>query len=228
MIKRLIKKTGKTINKILKVFGFQIVRDGKPHLRGNRKACIENLSMMANILDSHNCVWWISHGTLLGGVREGDFISHDTDLDMSLMFSEDFKPAYSVILKNFDLIKVWGCTENSLELTFMRNGIKIDLFFVYEDRGRFRHSAFAGFTQWEYDRYDYFFSPVEPVEFRFLGANLKAPKDAERYLNDFYGENWRIPLKQWKYYLDPPNVRFSGLRYCRPKSEANFLSWIGE
>lgn len=228
MVTRLQKNSSKTINRLLKHFGLRVVRDGKPNLSRNRKACIENLTVMADILDAYNCSWWISHGTFLGGVRNGDFIPHDTDLDISLVFSEAFIPAYYEIINEFCLRRVLGFTENSLELTFVRNGITVDLFFVYEEGNKFRHSAFANFTQWQYDRYDYFFSPVFPVEFRFLGADLKAPKNAERFLTEFYGKNWQIPIKQWEYYSDPSNVQFSGFRYCKPEAEANFLSWVGE
>jgi len=225
-MKKLLRFLGLRINHILGWFGIKLVKYRSIELRKKVKLATEALRLMSEILTHHNCIWWVSHGTLLGFIRDGKFISHDKDIDISIFFNENFRPAFYEIRKSFNLVSVYGFKENSLELTFERDSIRIDLFFVYNDQENLRHSAFANFTRWDYIRYDYLFSPIELVKCKFLGLNLNCPKDSQKYLLDFYGRNWRLPNRRWTYYLDPPNVFQTRLKYCRPICEAHFFNWV--
>lgn len=216
----------KIIEKSFDYFGLQLSIDRKknPHL--NKKIALENIRLMSKILKKNYCEWWISHGTLLGMIREEDFISHDLDIDFSVSFDCLTKSLFQEITTEFELLYIFGDRLDCLELSFRRNGIKIDLFFVYKSGDLYRHSAFADFSDWGYQRYDYTFRKVEPREGEFLGLKVNIPRDAEMYLQEFYGKDWRLPKKRWLYFMDPPNVRRTELRYCRPLCEAEFLKWI--
>ena len=46
--------------------------------------CIETLAGLAPALDAAGVRWWLDYGSLLGYVREGGFIGHDSDIDLGV------------------------------------------------------------------------------------------------------------------------------------------------
>ena len=58
----------------------------------------ENLLLLKGILDKHNLKFLLSFGTLLGAVREHDFISHDEDIDL-IMFKRDLPSFLSLLFE---------------------------------------------------------------------------------------------------------------------------------
>lgn len=113
-----------------------------------KKLAVDNLLLLKEILDKHCCEWWISDGTLLGAVREKNFISHDTDTDIGINWDTFSKKCFYEILRSFRLVNIYGYVEDSLELTFERNQIKTDLFFFYQKSDfQIYHSAFTEFKR---------------------------------------------------------------------------------
>ena len=45
---------------------------------------VEILNNTTNILKDNNIDYWLDFGTCLGAYRDNDFISHDTDIDISI------------------------------------------------------------------------------------------------------------------------------------------------
>lgn len=46
------------------------------------------LKVLGALLDRENIAWWIDYGTLLGYVRDGGFIAHDSDIDIGIFGSD--------------------------------------------------------------------------------------------------------------------------------------------
>ena len=44
----------------------------------------ELLDNTSRLLNDNNVTFWLDQGTLLGALREGNFIKHDTDIDISI------------------------------------------------------------------------------------------------------------------------------------------------
>ena len=45
----------------------------------------ENLLAFQNVMDRNSITFSLAYGTLLGAIRESDFISHDEDIDVAIL-----------------------------------------------------------------------------------------------------------------------------------------------
>ena len=88
-------------------------------------------------------------GTALGAIRNGGPISHDDDIDFAV-FKKDVTPELEDKLKssirkhNFlKKIKSLGNPDEGYELAaYHKNGIRVDIFFVYEAEYKGKHVMF--------------------------------------------------------------------------------------
>ena len=165
-----------------------------------------------------------TYGTMLGAVREGDFISHDNDFDTSYISREttpekvknefleicDFliKKGYKLHVKD---THTWVYVENKISFYF-----KLDIFVTY-----FNEKGYYEVT------YGYHGPALKKSRefFEFAAVNLsnyqiEIPANYRDILKQLYGKNWEIPdpgfkhdenTRQWdkNYHLDLKQV--SGL-----------------
>lgn len=130
--------------------------------------------------------WWISAGTLLGFIRDGNFLPLDTDLDVSLVGNVDRTP-----LPGFKLVRTVDSDDGKeqYQTVFLHEETNI-LFDInqYHPRGENYR------TYRELD--EYIETPKELVDplktMTYKGYDFPIPNDIERYLTMWYG-NWRIP-----------------------------------
>lgn len=146
----------------------------------------ENLLLLKNILDKNQLAFLLSFGTLLGAVREHDFITHDEDIDLIMMKSD--MPKFLATL--FEL------RENGFEiaryesrgfLSIIRKGEYIDFYF-YEDYPEDPTFSYCGRDMYP----KRLLEDVAPIEFQ--GAMFMAPRDCKKYLEFNYGKDWRTPI----------------------------------
>ena len=94
----------------------------------------ECLYDMKQVLDSVGQHFFLSNGTLLGAIRNKNFIPHDNDIDIGIL-KDKFNPKVLKVIKNsgkFKLKRTLGNLENSYEVTFRHNnGTQIDIFIYY-------------------------------------------------------------------------------------------------
>lgn len=150
----------------------------------------------------------LSDGTLLGAVRDGQFIPWDHDTDL-LVPIQDFDPVVLRDLRDegFQITRWFGFPEDGMELTLCRQGVNTDLFFLYPRGTGSYISAYScdttdGTAEW----IDYDYPLMESGWIDFLGNRFRAPADPERYLAYAYGDSWRTPNDRWNWRLDPPNA----------------------
>lgn len=151
----------------------------------------ENLLLLKGILDKHRLSFCLAFGTLLGAVREKDFITHDEDIDLMMMKSD----------RNKLLSLLWVLREKGFEvaryeprglLSIIRKGEYIDFYFFeeYPEAPSLYHCCRDLCPKAFLD---------EITELPFQGANFWVPKDYERYLAYTYGENWRTPIPMYNF-----------------------------
>ena len=63
-----------------------------------KKNALENIIILRNILNKTKIRWGLVYGTLLGAVREKDFISYDEDID-TYVFYEDLDKLINLLYK---------------------------------------------------------------------------------------------------------------------------------
>lgn len=168
----------------------------------------ENLKEAKMILDSIGVTFWLEAGTCLGAVREGTFIEHDPDIDLGVLAEDEDKA--DVIIDQFEklgfeLIYVWGERGEGYELSFMKRDYKLDIFFFYK-AGKFRwHGAY-----WQNQLIPHVFTAgtIERLKkIDFMGLEVNIPYNHNKYLKARYGEDWKTPDKDWKYWKDPKCIQ---------------------
>lgn len=178
----------------------------------------ESLLDLKRVFDDFGCRFWLSDGTLLGCIREQNFISHDPDIDVSI-FIEEWNDDILNKLKDdgFNLKYRFGVPEYGMEIAIEKRGIKIDLMFYYSDTiiKDEENNSLVWHSLWERDssiggkmrkmiRCTY--KPFRLVETNFLDTKFWIPGDTETHLIRKYGENWKIPVKEWDWANDPLNA----------------------
>ncbi|MGL4865377.1 MAG: LicD family protein [Cetobacterium sp.] len=143
----------------------------------------ENLKLLKKLLDGNNLQFGIIFGTLLGAVREKDFISHDEDTDI-FIFEEDKKKLLTLLREIEKLgFEVARYDNDRGELSIIRNNEYIDIYILKKQKNKLRCCNF------ELNRY--FFETFDKIE--FIGEVFLTPKEYEKWLCEWYGEDWKIP-----------------------------------
>jgi hypothetical protein len=150
--------------------------------------------------------YWITCGTLLGAIRDGAFIKHDGDIDFG-MHIRDFDDRLVETLQSagIRLIKTSGHRDDGLTLTFVNSGVKLDIFFCYDEGGRIWHAVSNGKPQVRY-----YYDAFGVVPHSFQGVSVFVPDPPIAVLEANYGKAWAVPVKRWHYAYSPPNVVLRG------------------
>jgi len=177
-----------------------------------RDAAEQALRDVARWLPLSSWGWCVLTGTFLGLHREGDFLAHDLDIDLGLPAEEtDFHSLEKALRDAPFFCRV----EPEYQLKFKResgeirtdfcpvlvkavhtNGVAVDFSLLYSENGVYWHGA--PFHRWEHQRFD--------LEERVLrGVTVLAPRQADRYLTEAYGD-WRTPVKSFSCSTGSPNL----------------------
>jgi len=163
----------------------------------------ELLLDLKQLLDYNRITFWLQTGTLLGAVRDGDFIKHDpNDIDISL----DIKDRWKVkeILDNSDFKYKWQWDK---ELAVYKGNTvhpHIDLFFhTFDEKSGYCYSykpnriTHKWNEEWRMEIPKTLIVPLKQID--FLGTKFNVPNNPESYLENLYGKDWRIPNPKWEF-----------------------------
>jgi len=166
----------------------------------NKKVMTENLLDFKEVLDKHNVLFLLFAGCLLGAIREKDFISWDSDIDV-ICFNEwsrrDHEKMKKVkedlIIKGFHAVDSNECPlHNDF---FVRNGEKIEIWWFDKIDDEW---VFGNTLRYKTEFFD------TPKEIDFLGAQFKVPFDPEKWLELHYGKDWKTPNPQGEWLSQDP------------------------
>jgi len=184
--------------------------DAETAVKGRR-----NLLDVARTLDALGVTWWIEAGTFLGCIREaGRFIGHDCDIDVGVVGDEKADEIITQLQSlGFSVNHVFGRKGHGYEIAFMRDDVKVDVFFFYVEayaaapraldlsykvlwmgcwlRGRMIRLEFPA----------HLILPTIRTLMEQVIVNV--PADAEGYLVTRYGPDWRTPDEHWDWALSP-------------------------
>ncbi len=144
----------------------------------------ENFHILYELLAQSGMHWWLMFGTLLGAVREKDFIQWDADTDISVLSTD--KPAFvnflkKAIDKGFELIR---CQSNEELVSIARNGEYIDFYF-WEERKDYMEMCGLRIDK------DHF-KTLDTLD--FIGHKCNVPHNYLHLLVRLYGD-WQIPKR---------------------------------
>lgn len=155
----------------------------------------DNLFLLRDLFDGYGIPFLLTFGTLLGAVREHDFISHDEDID--LLIKEEYRRLFLANLHDlrnhgFELVRF----DRRDLFSLMRNGEYVDFYFYRPDD---RDADFwqssgcvigAEFLQ-------------QPEEIDFLGGRFLTHSNFMGFIEAEYGSNWATPVVWNNYGMSP-------------------------
>ncbi|WP_242158101.1 LicD family protein [Aestuariivivens sediminis] len=153
--------------------------------RLNLEVAKQNLLELKALLDKHKIKFGLIYGTLLGAIREGNFIKHDEDIDLSMLdeHKEDLLDVLPEIIDiGFRIIRY-----NDKLLSIERNDEYIDFYFFRKTHSSYRKCDLGLKAKSTY---------LENTKsYKFLGEDFQIPVEAEKFLKELYGKDWKIPVR---------------------------------
>ncbi len=144
----------------------------------------ENLFLFKSVMEVNGIPFSLAYGTLLGAIRDKDFITHDEDTDVAIL-KEDESAFLSVLFALQEKGFVVGRYEDGL-LSVVRDGEYIDIYIF--KKAAFGYRKFGRTVLKE--KY-----LLDVVECNFLGGVFAVPREHINYLLDHYGVEWMTPIK---------------------------------
>jgi tetratricopeptide (TPR) repeat protein len=149
-----------------------------------------------NCLDRAGLVAGIAYGTLLGMVRDGDFIPRDTDIDFVIdaaILPEDLYAAFAddPDFSRYYYREIGPHAEQRVLITLLYKSVSIDFFRMFPDPGA-PEFVWCGLVaggrllQFQHQR----FGLARQI---FCGVEVWAPDNPQQFLVEAYGPNWTKP-----------------------------------
>lgn len=162
-----------------------------------------HLLEVKEILDALNIKFWLYAGTLLGAMREKNFIPFDLDVDLTIL-AKDWNP---LLKERFAKGSFWYADLRHRQypahlqrFALKKWDVKTDVFlhYYYSPDDVYMLFSLHPFNRpitiapARYYRGDCFID--------FLGASFRVPNPPEQWLEETYGKNWRTPDEafEWK------------------------------
>lgn len=171
-----------------------------------------------DIATKHNILYFASYGTLLGLIRNGQFIAHDDDLDFGIVPGA-WTPAQLLDIflnsgKNFTFLRALEFRGKITEISLICHKVTIDFFFYEKDDNRTFVTSYYWDPGHPYPsdkensvRFIYQANVCKLEKRVFGNASVSVPVNYEELLTSQYGANWRIPDPSWNNANHPGIVR---------------------
>ncbi|MDQ3288186.1 MAG: LicD family protein [Pseudomonadota bacterium] len=196
-----LKRLQQEINQLARVLGlgmFMLTRHGlRPAgvLRTDPQRFLAHTQAVLDALSRMGRDPVLAYGTLLGAVRDGDFIAHDDDIDLLYRSRATSKAAVEAELSSIKEelrgygFRVTDLLPNSLNMHVMdpRSGTDMDVFPCWEEGGLLQMHM-EGMKIRGIDPAIVY--PTGRIE--FLGRTFPVPAQPEAYLEHRYGPGWRV------------------------------------
>lgn len=187
----------------------------KKSIKRFQKYGVEALNQFNACMSNNGFKYQLAFGTLLGAVREKDFIPHDDDLDFT-MWIDDYKPEIIDSLRDygFKLVKTFSVDGDKFakEDTFEYKGIYVDIFYVYkDDKGEpytcyfvnqpgctSRSSSIKKFGGL-FTRRIYLSASQAEKKILFKGIEVSIPDNYDEVMRKVFGDNYLTPIPGWSH-----------------------------
>lgn len=152
---------------------------------------------------------FLNSGTLLGAVRDGDFLPHDDDIDVAVILDARSEEeagaefaALAPLLHQAGLLDPEGTHPPGLHKLSRVDGVQVDLFPCWiDDADRVHVYPHSHGTLHRDD-----LLPLQP--FKGL-AHARMPARPEPMLHSNYGPGWRVPDPHFRFLWAEPKRRFA-------------------
>lgn len=180
----------------IKLYFFDKKRNRDLHKKGYKV-----LNEVCDELKKANLNVFCAYGTLLGFIRDNSFISHDLDIDLGIIMTDNFSwEKYDSILKKIGmkLDHQYIINEETItEKTYSKDGVYIDFFLFFIDKEKNEMYSYC----YDYEEKNNKLMPrieyapiVDKIEYREIhGIIVPIISNNIEFLEYIYGENWKIP-----------------------------------
>lgn len=160
----------------------------------NKKNAQKNLKEVYNVFNKHNIPLIMIFGTLLGAIREKNFLDCDNDIDLAAFWT-DRDRILEVVKKELSSFTVQDI-QYPHDINLIRDNEKIELW-LFEDCNT--HYIYdpkrCGNIKYNKEFFD------KAIKHNFLGINATVPLDPKRFLEVTYGPTWVTPNPNGSYIL---------------------------
>lgn len=170
-------------------------------LRQNGKEILEILN---EISKNTGVKYWLEFGTLLGKIRDNDFINHDINFDIGVM-DEELRPEFLIYLENAGFKRILSFSLNNKKLKYLKyeyKNIEIEIF-IFERKD----DKVCCYSK-EFDEvYVNTLSNSTLEEVKFMGVDTFIPRNSIQRLLEIYGKDFNIPNPNWKDEMSPSRAK---------------------
>lgn len=160
------------------------------------------------VLQNEPVTYFYIYGSLLGIIREKQFLPHDIDIDLGILDlpQQQIKGLIQTLQNaGFRLIRYCEQEHTVTEFTCQYGGVPIDFFLFQSEEN--------SMISYEYYRRDDLIYPDDETtsiarlvcsraegytDISLYGTYLRIPQNYEQILCDQYGDDWRVPNTAWK------------------------------
>ena len=150
----------------------------------NKDIAIRNLKEVIDFLNIRGIKAHPLSGTMLGMVREHDFIEWDEDIDFFILKEDEEKwkdALWDLKEIGFELVRYYRRGLYSI----MREGEYIDFYVMYKVANDIRTTS----ESFMFEKYI-----TDTITIDFKGVKVEIPRDYDEYLTFLYGD-WRTPVQ---------------------------------
>lgn len=161
-----------------------------------------------NALQNSGAIYYVTSGTLLGAIREGNFISWDFDIDYAIVITAEFtwRELEKIMNKSgFRKTREYVYKESVREQSYAIGKLNIDFFGQFYEGDDMIQYSFENRLDCNYKNenersvYRVTLPKVVKTKKTMLGnVEVSVPENSEEFLAAMYDENWRIPNPNWK------------------------------
>lgn len=157
----------------------------------DREISKENLEIFYSIIERTPIKYGLIYGTLLGAIRENNFIEHDEDTDIYVL--SEYKELLLKLLIELKKAGLELIRYNKGFLSIMRKNEYIDIYFLVPQKkfGLKRIRVMSNLYELDAKHFDVINRTL------FLGMNIPIPMNPEELLVKIYGSNWKTPIENF-------------------------------
>lgn len=173
----------------------------------------EALVKFDKCLTDNGYPYTLAFGSLLGAIREHDFIQHDNDVDVT-MWIDSYSPNLIKVLESAGFRHKYSYSvENdryAKEDTFEYEGVSVDIFYIYRDSNLDSYCCYfvnqPGCTTRlssvkEYGglatRKIYLATNKDIIRIPFRGIEVPVPSNYDKVLKRVFGDDYLTPIPGW-------------------------------
>ncbi|MDO8420529.1 MAG: tetratricopeptide repeat protein [Parvibaculum sp.] len=178
----------------------------------------EALRAALKCLDAAGIEVFLTAGTLLGAIRNGDFIGFDKDVDLGVSSRVPMADVAAALSTDSDFSGNWRPGgDGVLYCWIWRNRVAIDFFRFYQEGDQVWYGLYRNGH-----RVKWMHKPFALIDFDWLGMKTRIPEDSEFFLEEVYGPDWPVPdpdCGQWAC----PNIEGGFPPVCRNLAHADIF-----